>query len=283
MENDFKEVKIKELIDLTTEEIKKNLKYIVSESSINSFRKYFEDMVIYQTLADVALCVKVEGNPMFVSTNVATALIASNIRRNGTLKTGEKLTNMYSDLYGENTLYAKKRVRELEKEYLGESFESKVLKTLKEVNTSEDIINPVDLIKVGVCMQDRASGYNEDHSKNADSKIEFAKAAWQIEKNKYERLGLTNTAYYLILKDIYEEYDQKHYPLVTREALEKTAYLTYGLDRDLKLSMEDMYSFYRMNDAARTIDMDVLDAYKDEVEESFKSYRERHKAKTKTR
>ena len=132
-------------------------------------------------------------------------------------------------------------------------------------------------------MQDRASGYNEDHSKNADSKIEFAKAAWQIEKNKYERLGLTNTAYYLILKDIYEEYDQKHYPLVTREALEKTAYLTYGLDRDLKLSMEDMYSFYRMNDAARTIDMDVLDAYKDEVEESFKSYRERHKAKTKTR
>jgi hypothetical protein len=280
---EFKKVSLKDLIELTTDEIRRDLRYVISDSEVNSFKKYFEDMVIYQTLVDINVCVEVEGNPMFVSTNVSTALTASNIRRNGCLRTGEKLTSMFSDLYGENTLFAKRRVLEMEKEYLGESFESKVLKTLKEVNENEDIINPADLIKIGVCMQDRLSGYTEDHSKNADSKIEFAKAAWLIEKDKYEKLGLTNKPYYQILKDIYEENEYKHYPLVTREALENTAYLTYGLDRDLKLSIDDIHAFYRLNDASRIIDADVIDDYREEVDECFDSYRERHSGKTKTR
>ena len=277
----FEEVTLEGLINLTTEEIKKNLNYVVSDSSIKSFRRYFEDIVTYQTISDIDGCVKVEGNPMFVSTNVAAALIASNIRRNGNLERGEKLTDRWSDLHSENTLFAKKRIVELEKEYLEDSFESKVLNTLKEVNTEENIINPVNLIKIGTCMHDRISGYTESRDHKENEYIKLAKEAWVTEKQKYIKYNLTKTAYYKVLKDIFEENDLRHYPLVTKEALESVASLTYNLDRDNYVATPDIHSFYRMNDASKLIYMDVIDAYEDEIRECFESYRSRHSGKAK--
>ena len=284
MKDQFEEVTLKDLVELTTNEVKRDLNYVVSESKINDFKRYFEDMAIYQTIADIDLAVKVEGNPMYVTTNVATALVASDIRRKGTLEKGEKLTSRLSDLHSANTLYAKKRVQELEEDYLGMPFENKVLNTLKEVISTEDILNPVDLVKIGVCMQDRVSGYTEDSNIIANNnKIKFAKEVWALEKEKYVKNGLTNKPYYQILRDIFEEYDQKHFPLVTREAFEKVAYLTYGLDKDYKLAISDIHEFYRMNDASRLIDIDVIDDYREGIEESFGSYKDRHTGKAKTR
>jgi len=279
----FEEVTLEELINLTTEEIKKNLNYVVSDSSIKSFRRYFEDIVTYQTISDIDGCVKVEGNPMFVSTNVAAALIGSNIRRNGNLERGERLTDRFSNLHSENTLFAKKRIVELEKEYLEDSFESKVLNTLKEVNTEEDIINPVNLIKIGTCMHDRISGYTESRNPKENEYINLAKEAWLTEKQKYIKNNLTDTVYYKILKDIFEDNDLRHYPLVTKEALESISYLTYSLDRDNSVLTPDIHSFYRMNDASKLVYMDIIDAYEDDIRECFGSYGSRHRGKAKTK
>ena len=277
----MKELNFNEIVDTVTKEVKSSLTYIISESQENSFRKYFEDLVVYETIGVGR--VRVYGDAFKTSDNISSALIASGIKRNGVLE--KKIEDFSANGEQENLIAAKKRAQELELDYLdGDSFGKRVAQIYTKVDNHDEILNPVDLIKVGVCMQDRQSGYVEDHTGNNSSYINFAKGLWLKEKMKYIRLGLTDKPYYQILEDIFEHNEQKHYPLVTREAMEEVADFTFRIDHaDTTLNLRDLHRMYAINDASRQVGFDVIEYYDETVTKSMHDYTEKHSGVAKRR
>ncbi len=130
-------------------------------------------------------------------------------------------------------------------------------------------------------MQDRMSGYVEDHSGYNDMYISYVKDAWQKEKSKYIRDGLTNTAYFKILHDVFDNNQYKHYTLVHRIALESAINATYKIDNNLYGVENDLDKLYRYGDAAEVLGENVFDTYKKEFEDSLKKYKENKKQNAK--
>ena len=278
---EYENVTLKELIDKTTMDIRRNLKYVISEGEVREFKKYLEDAAIFQTVVDIKGDVVTEGNSRYTSTNVASALIASNIRRDGLLNSGEKIGSYVSNLGQENLLYAKRRALELEKEYLGASFEETLNEVKKEIKESPNIIDPGKLVKLGVCLHDRNSGYVENLNGKNDKLIKEAKELWKAEKAKYIVNNQVDTPYFEILSYIYDEDEYIHFPLITKELLEKTASYTYGLDLDEVRAFSSYQKFEELNVASSLIFMDVIESFRESIDKTVDAYDERRTAKVK--
>ena len=275
-------VSLKGMIDQITNDVKHNMTYIHSDGELERFRNYYEDELLYEEIACInKYSIKSYGDDKKVSDNVKASLIASGISKDGHLASKEKFSTLTAQLNMSNLLFAKKRAQELEKDYLGNDFSYKVLELANEVNSHESIINPSELLKIGVCMQDRMSGYVEDHSGYNDSYISCAQKAWYTEKQKCIKEGLTDKAYYKILKDVFETDKLKHYTLIHRNALEKAADITYRRDNDIPVANFDMEELYKFNNALSVFNEDILEKYG--IKENHVNKKIRNKIKMKTR
>ncbi len=276
----MEELSLREIIDTISNEAVHNMKH--SDGEVARFREYFEDNVISEAITRSHLGIKTYGSSNRVSNNIKSALIASEISRNGKLKKGEEFSTLECSMKYENLYYAKKRAQQLEELYLdGRSFGLRAAQLEAKVDSHKEIIDPAFLLKLGVCMQDRMSGYVEDHSGYNDMYISYVKDAWQKEKSKYIRDGLTNTAYFKILHDVFDNNQYKHYTLVHRIALESAINATYKIDNNLYGVENDLDKLYRYGDAAEVLGENVFDTYKKEFEDSLKKYKENKKQNAK--
>ena len=273
-------VSLEEMINQTTNDVKHNMKFIHSDGEIERFKKYFEDIVLYEEIACInKYNVKTYADDEKVSNNIKSSLIASGIKIDGNLEPKENISSLISALNTNNLLFAKKRAQELEKEYLGNDFGYKTFELANDVSSHEEIIDPSQLLKVGVCMQDRMSGYVEDHSGYNNSYILYAKKAWNEEKQKYIKEGLTDKPYYRILNDVFEKDSLKHYTLVHRKALEHAARITYKVDNDVLITENELEELHRFNDASKVLNEDVLDKYKIKINQVNKKNKRKIKSK----
>ena len=272
-----KEVSLRELIDLVTTDIRRNLNYVRSESDVRSFEKYFEDMALFEAIG-MASGVKAYADSRVATLNIATALIASGINQKGTLDKKEHTGSYNVPHTRENLMTAKRMVLNNQYSYLnGEPFGRKMVEVYAKVGSHREIIDPTDLVRIAIAKKEIESGFVEDYSEHIYTYLDQANDMWIQEKNKYIESGLTNKPYYKILKDLFETKPQHHYPLVTKEALEAAASFTYKLDNDLAVSVGEMQNLYRLNDASKLADMDVCETYSKEIKEVMKDYVRRNR------
>ncbi len=117
----MEELSLREIIDTISNEAVHNMKH--SDGEVARFREYFEDNVISEAITRSHLGIKTYGSSNRVSNNIKSALIASEISRNGKLKKGEEFSTLECSMKYENLYYAKKRAQQLEELYLdGRSF-----------------------------------------------------------------------------------------------------------------------------------------------------------------
>ena len=273
-----REVKgIKTFVDEVTLKVYDNYLHVKDEQLLD-FYKYFEDIIISEMLTKGSP-IRAYNNNGKVSGNLLSSLIASRLK-----KDGEEVKEPYANLYiyhsRDNFVYAKEKILENEMLYLNDyDYGHKLATVYSKVKASDEPINPTELVKIATTMQDRLNGYNE-LAKNTKVYLETTKELWNEEQRKYIRDGLTDKPYYKILEDLFDfKKQQQHYPLVTREALEKVSSLTYKLDRDLNVTMDDLQDMYRFNAASTAIGSNVALKYNDEIKEVMREYTIRHKAK----
>ena len=270
-------VKIKDITELVTADVKKGLKYVHSTSEILKFKKYFEDLALFEMISD-SKGAKAYADNKEATTNISSALIASGVSPTGYLdKKGH--TDTYASYHStENLLYAKRKVLDNQFEYLDyKTFGRKTAEVYDGVGSHDDIVDPYDLVKIAVSKKDIESGYVEDHSEHIHSYLMQARDMWIEEKTKYIKYNLTDKPYYKILCEVFENNAQHHYPLVTKDALESIASFTYKLDNDMNVTVSELQNVYRLNDASKLVDMDILSTYSDEIKDVMKRYIERNK------
>jgi len=275
----FKEItNIKELVKEVTDYV---CKYVDSDKK-EAFRKYFEDAICNEVITSTKI--EVCANSEKTTGNLKSSLIASGISRDGRLGKDMTIDRMVKYLHLGDYQTAKARVIESESEEFGRPFKEVIGEAYTDSITSEEVIDPARLIAIGCAMKDRESGYYETrYDRMQDYYAKDAKKIWLSEKQKYFKSGLTEKPYYVILKEIFENSDQHHYPLVTREAMSKIATVTYNMDNDEPVSLSDIQEMNKLNDASALIDMDVVLTFNDEINTISSEYLKRHSKEVKTR
>ena len=274
-------VDIKSMIENVTNDVRRNLKYIHSISAVDDFKTYFEDMVLYEAIG-TAGAVRAEADSKSSTLNIATALIASKINPKGYLDRKERIGEYVAYHNHDNLMYAKRKVRDNQFAYLDyKDFGRRTAEVYEEVLSHKEIVDPAELIKIGVCARDLVSGYVEEYSTTLPGYLTQVRDMWKTEKAKYVKEGLTEKPYYKMLCEVYEKNPQHHYPLVTKKALESIASFTYKLDNDLNVSVSDLQDTYRFNDASKLVDLDVSETYSNEIKSVMREYVKRNKKKNK--
>ena len=250
-------------------------KYADSEKK-EAFRKYFEDAICYEVITSTKI--EVCANEEKRTGNIMSSLIASGMNREGRLDRDLALDRMVKYLHLEDYQTAKAKVIEQEKEEFGKPFKEVVADAYADSINNEEVIDPARLLLIGCSMKDRESGYYETrYDRMQDYYAKDAKKIWLSEKQKYFKNGLTDRPYYIILKEIFENSDQHHYPLITRQALCKAVDLTYRMDNDMPIQItSELQEMYKLNDASSLIDMDVIQTFNSEIMEASLEYANKH-------
>lgn len=229
---------IKELVDDATWQTAMIFKNTITEEQLIDFRRYLEDIVLFDIISCGASSVKLLSSKNMVNDNLKVALIASGISRDGTIPNNEKY--ILKDVFvNRNTcILAKKRVKEVEIEQLGTEYINKVMQMSYDLRIFKDAINAGELVELGLALRERDCGYIEEDQRKTDFARGAQYANWCIENSCFNNCGLEDTLAYDICKYAYDNnICCRHYPLAVKLALMQMA------DIDLFISINGIENF----------------------------------------
>ena len=264
-------------IEEVSASVRANLKD-VNDIQIEEFEKYLKDAIATELVTSARSTITVMGTSDKVTSNLKSALIASTIKKDGKLGKHEMIEEINMDLNRARISEARTYIIESEKDYLdGKEYEKRASMLYSKVKGHRELTDPAELIKVGLATLDRQSCYNGNHTNNDKGYFSFVKDAWEMEQKKYADLGQTDTPYYQIISDIYDNGRMHHFPLATKKALEHIATFTFKLHNNLRVTVSEMEDMNRYNAASKAIGYDVALKYQDKVREVMRNYSAKQK------
>ena len=234
----------------------------ISEKMVANFRKYLEDIVLFDIIRCDSDALSFYSVGREVSKNIRIALIASGISRDGMIPFGECYRPVKTSVKKHDYYFAKRATRENDADRF-KSFKLNVMSLMDEYREQPEKLDLLQFLSLGLSQNERNCGYVEDK----ESVIEFCESElqtmWMIRKKYLEENVLKNSLEYSICSEIFQRPLAKHYPLATSLALCEMAMTdefvrTNGLE---SLNQEYIEYVLRNIKAAKITDYDIISKY----------------------
>ena len=262
-----------------------NQTYYIFKPSISQkkeFSSYFEDMIMFEIISCKSKLISFCSKENEITDNLKASLIASGISQDGELPTGYKY--YFSSFFTNASIhsYAKKRAKELERNLLGASYQTRSKELL--ASSQNKIPNPYEIVELGIARRERESGYIQELEYQNITNIPFE--AWNYSADFFKKYNLDSTLAYEICSKINDSPEvYRHFPLATNMALRKMAKIDFfvsiqGLDK--YNNKEELLYTLRNIKAAKITDRELIEPFEKRFIEVMSPYMEKEGIKFET-